>query len=151
MNQLDFYYTNIGICIFLLTLSIFFAFYQRKRVKRISDKIEVLKNDLNLCNDAFTVHKNNAVANNLKSIVRIKELEQEVSKKNTLINILQTKVDVFQKNNNKLMKEVSDDITVNVQGNSSFSIKDKPKRRYKKRKPKANGKSTTDKSEPKKS
>lgn len=115
--------------------------------KTLTKELDILETD---------IEKNRVVISSQskqisKQVDTIAELESKLSTANFVIHSkdveiaeLEGKLTVTSKTNSKLLKEVSDDITVNVKAGDDANLKvEKPKRRkpYKKRKP--NGGSAT--------
>ena len=138
----------LGFAILFFSFNVFLLFYQRKKVKSLTYKVTGMKDDLQNCNEAFLNYKKTASVTEIKNIqltTLVGKLEEQNAIYKTEVAQLKSKIEVLQNTNNKLLKEVSDDVTVNVKNEeSSVIVVEKPKRKYTKRK-KSNGRPATNK------
>ena len=124
----------------LLMVSVFFMFFYRSNYKTLSDAYEKLFAD-NKKQKAITAQFESEVNSCNKKIVafsdKIALLEKEIINQKMHNASLETSNNMLKKENSKLLKAASDDITINVKAMDDAKIiaeNPKPKRRYNKKK-----------------
>jgi len=147
-NTMETYGIILGSAVLLLSFNLFLLFYQRRKIKSLVNQVTGLKEDIDSCNETFLTCKKTISTSEIKNIqltTMVDKLEEQIANYKTEVAQLKSKIEVLQNTNNKLLKEVSDDVTVNIKNEDpSIVVVEKPKRKYTKRK-KSNGRPATNK------